>query len=488
MQSQRGFVTQRQGASSESRGRVVRALEQSWHRAAYMTLQELRGRPVGRFIRNLQAREKLERNAFKRLIDTELKDQLRYARARVPLYSSGPWSQALANGNAEQLAAWPILDRATVRTRGEELLARGPRPGAFYRSSSASTGEPLRIAWNPHGAAWGWANEYRVMLWYGVAPGVRTLLMWGSEHRLQDWVRNTRGFLTTALTPQRLEEAAQYVLRRQPDLVMGLPSALVLLARYIRTNYPNAPRQLVKFAKLGGEQIYPFQREELEKHFGARAVEFYGCTEVGPIAAQCPEGSMHLLSDNSHIEICRDGEPVPDGEFGDIVATSLSNRAMPLVRCRIGDSGAISPEPCRCGRPYPVLSQLVGRASDLFMAADGTKVHGSQLGAGLQRLLSTTRLGVIRQVLFQQIDPLHWKVLVESGGGFDAPLAAQLTELVRTNFGQQCAVEIERVAVVPREPSGKFRYYRPAGPRPGSPAPVITPDYGRKHEDRLKMV
>ena len=202
-------------------------MEQSAHRAAYLALQELRGRPVGRFIRDLQAREKLERHAFDRMIATELQEQLRFARARVPLYSTGPWSQALAQGDPTQLSAWPILDRATVRARGSELLARGPRPGAFYRSSSASTGEPLRIAWNPHGAAWGWANEYRVMLWYGVAPGVRTLLMWGSEHRLQDWVRNTRGFLTTALTPQRLEEAAQYVLKRRPELDMGLPSALV---------------------------------------------------------------------------------------------------------------------------------------------------------------------------------------------------------------------------------------------------------------------
>ena len=104
------------------------------------------------------------------------------------------------------------------------------------------------------------------------------------------------------------------------------------------------------------------------------------------------------------------------------------------------------------------------------MTADGAKVHGSQLGVGLQELLGATPLGVIRQVLFQQIDPLHWKVLVESGDGFDASLAAQLTELVCSNFGRQCAVEIERVSVVPRETSGKFRYYRPPGPqreRPG---------------------
>lgn len=464
-------------------------MEESCHRAAYMVLQQLRGRPVGRFIRALQAREQLDPAAFKRLTETELKEQLRFARAKVPLYSSDAWSQALSRTDPTQLSAWPILDRATVRARTTEVLARGPRPGAFYRSSSASTGASLRIAWNPHGAAWGWANEYRAMFWHGVAPGVRTLLMWGSEHRLQDWVRNCRGFLTTELTPQRLQEAAEYLLQRRPDLCMGLPSALVLLARYIRTNYPDAPHPLVPFVKLGGEQVYAFQREELERHFGAKVVEFYGCTEVGPIAAQCPAGSMHLLSDNVHIEICRDGQPVPAGEFGDIVATSLSNRAMPLVRCRIGDSGVISPDPCSCGRPHPVLAELVGRAADLFITADGEKVHGSLLGSGLQTLLAGTPLGVIRQVLFQQIDPLNWKVLVESGPGFDASLAAQLAALVRTNFGSQCQVGIERVSVVPREASGKFRYYRPPGPAHAGSSPfTIAPDHGRLREDRLKMV
>jgi phenylacetate-CoA ligase len=183
---------------------------------------------------------------------------------------------------------------------------------------------------------------------------------------------------------------------------------------------------------------------------------------MGPIAAECPAGSMHIMSDNVHIEIFRDGAPAEPGEFGDIIATSMRNRAMPLIRCKIGDTGRLSPEPCVCGRPYPVLAELVGRAADLFVTADGRKVHGYALGRGLQELLNTAPLGAVHQVLFQQIDPLHWKVLVESGNGFDTPLATSLTELVRVNFGNECDVQIERVPVVPRETSGKFRYYRPS--------------------------
>jgi phenylacetate-CoA ligase len=458
-----------------------RSLEQSIHRAAYLTLQRLRGRPVGPFIEQLRRRERLDRAAFERLNEEELEAMLEYAKANVPLYSTGPWARA----EASDLSTWPVLERHTVRTRGKELLSRRPRLGTFYRRSSASTGEPLRVAWNPHAAAWGWANEYRVMLWHGLAPGARTLLLWGSRHRLQDWIRNCRGFLTTELTPERLEEAAQYVLRRRPQLCMGLPSALTMLARHIRAKHPDAPHPLVPFVKLGGEQVYPFQRQELERHFGARVVEFYGCTEVGPIAAQCPAGSMHIMADNVRVEIFKEGEPARPGEFGDIVVTTLSNRAMPLIRCRIGDSGRLSPEPCSCGLPHPVLQDLIGRAADVFVAADGRTVHGSVLGRELSTILAGTPVGVVRQVSFEQIHPMRWKVWVESDGGFDQGLASRVADVVRAHFGARCEVELERVPVVPREPSGKFRYYLPVSRAPFRPSEA---QHARTREDRVKMI
>jgi phenylacetate-CoA ligase len=469
---------------------MQRPIEQACHRGAYFTLQRLRGRPVDRYIHALQGRERLDRTSHERLIATELREALQFALAHVPLYSTEPWRESLSRSDAAELAAWPVLERQTVRERGAELLARGSALGRFYRSSSASTGTPVRVAWNPHGAAWGWANEYRVMLWYGVEPCVRTLLLWGSHHRLQDRIRNCRGFLTTELTQERLEEAAQYVLERRPLLWIGLPSAMMQLARYIRANYPQAPWPLVPFAKVGGEQLYPFQREELHKQLGTKVVEFYGCTEVGPIAAECPEGSMHLMTDNSYVEIFRDGVPAPPGEFGEIVATSLRNRAMPLVRCKVGDSGRISLDPCPCGRPFPVLTDLVARVADLFMTADGRRVHGSALANGLRELVPAAPLGAIRQVLFQQVDPLHWKVLVESDAGFDAAIAARFVELVRTHFGELCDVQIDRVALIPREPSGKFRYYRPAMLRTTQPAAevLVEADYTLSRVDRVKMV
>ncbi|HEY0683053.1 MAG TPA: hypothetical protein VGD45_12035 [Steroidobacter sp.] len=437
-------------------------IEQRCHKYLYYTLQSMRGRHVGPFVQRLQAWEKLDRASFEQLTRRLLREALIYARARVPLYSSGAWQTSLSRARAEELSAWPVLERKMLITHRAQLRARRFTPGTFARHSSGSTGEIVSVFYNPHAGGWSWAQEYRSMYWFGIPPGSRTLLLWGGGHPLLDWVRNCRVFSTKNLTFDQLERATSYLLDRRPVLCMGLPSAIAQLARHVRAHRPNAPVQLVPFVKLGGEQVYPFQRDEIARHFGARVFESYGSTEMGPIAHECPAGSRHIMADHVHLEIFNGDEPARPGELGDLVLTSLFNRAMPLVRCRIGDRGRISPDPCSCGLPHPVLSELVGRAADMFVTADGKLVHGSELGRRLQLFLSQAPLGSVGQVLFQQKDPAHWNVLVESAAGFDDALAVQLREIVHSTFGERCQVDIERVSLVPREKSGKYRYYRRA--------------------------
>jgi phenylacetate-CoA ligase len=82
---------------------------------------------------------------------------------------------------------------------------------------------------------------------------------------------------------------------------------------------------------------------------------------------------------NVKVEIFKDGEPAESGEFGDLVLTTLTNRAMPLIRYHQGDMGALSPDPCPCGLPHPVIVDLKARAKDMFLTASGTQVHGSAM-------------------------------------------------------------------------------------------------------------
>jgi phenylacetate-CoA ligase len=349
---------------------------------------------------------------------------------------------------AEDLHAWPRLR------------------GVAYRQSSASTGRPLRVAWDRVASAWNWANEYRGTLWHGIPIGIKTLMLWGFGSTLASWILNRKLYLTKNLTAAKLDEAARYLLNQHPRLIRGYPSAVAQVARYIGTNYPQAPRPVVPFVKVGGEQVFPFQIQEIERYLGARVVQSYGCSEAGSIAMQCSRGALHVFGLQTHVEIFREGEPAQPGELGEVVATSLTNRAMPLVRCRIGDRGRLSPEPCPCGLPYPVLTDLQGRTSDLFLAADGGKVHGSAIPRAMEAYIGIAPLGTVRQVLFQQIDQRSWKVLVENDIDPGEALRSQVSGIIRQNFGPDCRVETEVVSFIPREASGKFRYYRTATAAP----------------------
>ncbi|MBN1237422.1 MAG: phenylacetate--CoA ligase family protein [Gammaproteobacteria bacterium] len=465
----------------------ARRTERAFHRSLYLGLQQLRGRPVGSAIRRLAEWDALGPERYAELCRERLAAMLRYAARHVPLYRTAPWAEQLSGRDAADLDNWPVLQRDALRQRRAELVSDARGPLRVNRRSSASTGAPVTVTWNPTALAWSWAAEYHPMLWHGLSLGARTLRIWGSGRPLENWTLNRHFVPAHDLAPDRLDAALRYLDTRRPELVWGSPSSVTELARHAGRVRGPATKPLVEFAKVGGEQLYAFQRDEIRRYLGARVIEAYGCTEMGPVAAECPRGSLHLLESNVHVEIFRDGAPVPPGETGDIVATTLINRGMPLVRCRIGDIGRISPEPCNCGLPQPVLAELRGRAADLLVRADGTAVHASVLGDALARYVGKAPLGHARKIQFHQVDRRNWRVEVEAPSSEDrghedrAALEAQVSELVRGTFGAECRAQCEVVDRIPREASGKYRYYR-VPTEPVAPSRYATAPYDRNAE------
>jgi phenylacetate-CoA ligase len=434
-------------------------LDQQIRSSLYLAVQRLRGRPVGHYLKLLRAWEQYDRVAYQSLVRQRLERSLEYASRHVPLYAREPWSSCFAKGNPLDLNCWPVLERQVLHDHAGELVAQPEVNRFIYRQSSASTAKSVRIRWDLPAAAWIWANEYRTMLWHEVGIGPKTLLLWGFDDRIANLVLNRKYFSTKNLTLEEIDAAARYLIEKRPSLVWGMPSAVSQLARYVGDNYPAAPRPLARFAKVGGEQFFSFQRQEIERYLGARPISAYGCSEMGAVAGECPHGSMHIFAPHVKAEIFKDGEPAKLGEFGDLVLTTLTNRAMPLIRYHQGDMGALSPDPCPCGLPHPVIADLKARAKDMFLTAGGTQVHGSAIGTALEALVGKHPIGFARQFIFQQVDQLHWKVKVE-GNVYNDELVSQATQVVCSVFGDACQVEIELVPFIPREPSGKYRYYQ----------------------------
>ena len=414
----------------------------------YMLLQSFRGRPFGRFMREIQALDTLDPAEFDRSVDARLTWILDYAKKHVPFYQAGAWQEAVAGGIAA-------------------LAKPQPRNTSIHRTSG-STGPPIKVAMTYHADAWGWAEKYAGRLRYGIPVGARSLRLSHDNRPLRNFLLGQKS-IPSLDSEEMIDEALDYLRRHRRTLIEGPPSVLFYLARRFRER--GVCRPLVPFARIGGEQLYAFQRKAIESCIAETIVNSYACTETGALAYSCREGSMHVCADHVHLEIFEGDTPAKLGEFGDIVATSLRNTAMPLVRYRVGDRGRLSPKKCPCGAPQPVLLDLQARSDDQFQTADGGVRHGSEIISQLDDFFADPAADSVRQVQFRQIDRTRWEALVEIAPNPPAEdhapqpspaITDQLVSIVRRTFGDDCQVETRFVDAIPRV-GGKLRYYASSG-------------------------
>ncbi|MCH3978499.1 MAG: phenylacetate--CoA ligase [Candidatus Methanomethylophilus sp.] len=137
----------------------------------------------------------------------------------------------------------------------------------------------------------------------------------------------------------------------------------------------------VRKALCGGEPWSESMRKKLYDRTGIKAYSCYGASEFyGPMFLECSEqAGMHVWADLALVEILdKEGNPVPDGEQGEVVVTMLQKEAFPLIRYKIGDISSITWEKCKCGRTHPRLGRITGRADDMIVVR-GINVFPSQV-------------------------------------------------------------------------------------------------------------
>jgi phenylacetate-CoA ligase len=134
---------------------------------------------------------------------------------------------------------------------------------------------------------------------------------------------------------------------------------------------PNEDTEL-RILVVGAEPYSEEMRERIEAAYGAFAVNSYGLSEMnGPgVAFECPSKSgLHIWEDSYIVEVVEPETlaPLPDGEVGEIVLTTLTREAMPLIRYRTRDLARVQPGPCPCGRVHRRLSRIKGRTDDMLI-------------------------------------------------------------------------------------------------------------------------
>jgi phenylacetate-CoA ligase len=176
----------------------------------------------------------------------------------------------------------------------------------------------------------------------------------------------------------------------RPDVLVCTPSYALHIAEVARAGGGD-PRDLgLSFGHFGGEPWTEEMRVEIEAELGIQAFNNYGLSEViGPgVSGECgARAGMHVAEDHFLVE-CLDPatlEPVPDGAVGELLFTSLTKEAMPVVRYRTRDLASLDRTPCPCGRTGVRMSRVVGRSDDMFIVR-GVNVFPSQIEEALLRV------------------------------------------------------------------------------------------------------
>ncbi|MDH3353872.1 MAG: phenylacetate--CoA ligase [Chromatiales bacterium] len=216
----------------------------------------------------------------------------------------------------------------------------------------------------------------------------------------------------------------------------------------------------VKVGIFGAEPWTEEMRFEIESRLGIDAIDIYGLSEIiGPgVSVECIEAKsgLHVWEDHFYVEIVDPdtGEPLPYGEEGELVFTSLTKEAFPILRYRTRDISILDATPCKCGRTHVRMKRITGRTDDMLIIR-GVNVFPSQVESVLVR---TETLSPFYQIeIFREgtMDTMKVNVeatapLAEQGVEAMQRVAANVTKDIKDFIGVSCQVVVKGVGEVPR--------------------------------------
>ena len=220
------------------------------------------------------------------------------------------------------------------------------------------------------------------------------------------------------------------------------------------------PRKLsLRYGCFGAEPWTEAMRADLEAKFGIKAQDVYGLSEIiGPgVGSEChqAQSGLHVWEDHFLVEVIDPDtlQAVPAGEPGELVLTTLTKEALPMLRYRTRDITRLIEEPCACGRTHRRIMRMTGRSDDLLIIR-GINVYPSQVEA---HLVGFPGLAPHYQIVLTRdgpMDAMTLEVELAPPAPLDEPFVAKLAADVRNHIksmvGVTCDVALKAPGAVPR--------------------------------------
>ncbi len=398
----------------------------------------------------------------------KLKDMLIYARDNTRyyqrLFSDCNFNPATFE-SPEQLNVLPPLTKKDVRANLDDLLSSAiPEDQRHHVQTGGTSRVQMDLYRDNACRAHRFAAQWRGDTWAGWQQFSNLGFVWVA---IRDFVpktslkmklanllaTGTRIFYAFSLNEEKCDRIIRQLQRFKPTLIRCFPSPMTSLAEYAVDKGIRIP--CLRGIVSTGEPLYEHQQDVIEKAFGINVYNLYASREVGTTAAQCDaRRDLHIAADSLFVEAVDDNfQQVANGIDGELLITDLHNYALPLIRYAVGDHGRMINDECICGRPYPLMKNIVGRVTDNFIDAEGNTVATISLSHYL--IAEGPKVG---QVQLIQNSPTEITVRITNDPPpDDSTKQFYINRLTHVMKGLK-NVRFEIVDKIEAEKSGKFRF------------------------------
>ena len=240
----------------------------------------------------------------------------------------------------------------------------------------------------------------------------------------------------------------------KPKVICATPSYALHIAEVMEAHGKDPRASSLQYGIFGSEPWSEEMRNTLEEKLGIKAVDIYGLSEViGPgVAIECHEAQngLHIQEDHFYTEVIDPDtlETLPDGEEGELVFTSLTKEAFPIIRYRTGDIAAMNREKCKCGRTTTRMSRIKGRIGDMIIVR-GVNVFPLEME---RSLLQIEDLAPYYQVYLDKngtMDTVELRVELSEAvfnaceQNIEHVDVKRLSQLIQVKIKEDCLVSIE---------------------------------------------
>ena len=413
------------------------------------------------------AAETMPREALAQLQARRLKETLERAYASVPHYKRKFDTAGVKPGDLQTLAdiaRFPFTAKADLRDNYPFGMFAVPRTELLrVHASSGTTGKPTVVGYTK-GDLDRWSDLMaRSFACGGTVPGdiVHNAYGYGlfTGGLGAHYGAERLGCTVVPLSGGGTERQVALLTDFKADVLCATPSYALNIAEVAAGMGIDLRQAPVRLGIFGAEPWSDAMRRDLEARLGIKAIDIYGLSEImGPgVASEChvAQSGLHGWEDHFLFEVIDQEtlQPLPHGKAGELVITTLTKEALPMIRYRTRDITRLESAPCACGRTHVRIMRVTGRNDDMLIIR-GVNVYPSQVEAVLVGLPGIAPHYQIVLTKDGAMDAMTVEVELEPGvaaGETDRKRkAGEVAHHIKSLVGVTCTVDIKAPGEIPR--------------------------------------